>query len=246
MDRRSFLLGALGGAALSASWTPLRALSAAPPLDGLRLRHPTLGHIEINTQEGWIGTARWRVEGLNAPQPGAVAPDGAVWSCELGAHRLMRISAEGQVTAFGAYGAALGQLCYPRGLTLGPDGLIYLADGLNHRVQIFDQRGIALGQIGDGALNGPRGVAFDRAGRLYVTDAGARRVRVFDVGSGAQRLAFGLSEDQPFSPSGIYIDDEGGVHVSDIARAEILTFDTQGAPRRRRALRVGRGVEVRA
>jgi DNA-binding beta-propeller fold protein YncE len=73
----------------------------------------------------------------------------------------------------------------PRDLAIGPDGRLYIADELNHRVRAVDlDTGIittvmGTGQRGQGEdgraplqtdLAHPAGVAFDLDGRLYVTD----------------------------------------------------------------------------
>lgn len=54
-------------------------------------------------------------------------------------------------------------------------GRTYVADFLNHRVQIFTNRGRYLGQVAD-SLQHPTDVTVSEHGTLYVVDVGTRRV----------------------------------------------------------------------
>jgi DNA-binding beta-propeller fold protein YncE len=71
-------------------------------------------------------------------------------------------------------------------ITIAADGAVWIADGGNNRVQVFNPDGsfkFAIGQAGqDGSvnLNFPSQVAFDRDGNAFVTDQNNNLVRVFD------------------------------------------------------------------
>ena len=80
----------------------------------------------------------------------------------------------------------------PRDLVFGPDGRLYIADELNHRIRAID---LATGLIntvagngnatffGDGGpatgagLNRPGGLDFDAQGMLYIADTYNHRIR---------------------------------------------------------------------
>ena len=80
----------------------------------------------------------------------------------------------------------------PRDLEFGPDGRLYVADELNHRVRAIDlDTGIITtvagsgirGYSGDGgpavdaAFDRPTGLAFDAQGKLYIADYNNHRIR---------------------------------------------------------------------
>ena len=95
-----------------------------------------------------------------------------------------------------ADGPALGaQFDGPQGLTLGPDGALWVADKNNLRVrriapgggQVDTVAGNGLWQTFDGpatqvGLGGPSGLAFGKDGALYIADSGAHCIRRLQAG----------------------------------------------------------------
>ena len=72
----------------------------------------------------------------------------------------------------------------PERVAIGGDGNVYVADTLNHRIQVFDPEGRFLCKWGtegkgDGQFNEPLGLAIDGAGNVYVADAHNDRIQVF-------------------------------------------------------------------
>ena len=80
----------------------------------------------------------------------------------------------------------------PRDIEIGPDGRVYIADELNHRIRRFDPvTGIITTVAGTGVnafsgdegpaiaaqLNHPTGIAFDANGWLYIADQYNHRIR---------------------------------------------------------------------
>jgi DNA-binding beta-propeller fold protein YncE len=62
---------------------------------------------------------------------------------------------------------------------------IYVVDGGNHRVAVYDKQGKFLFSIGregieDGEFRGPVGIDVDRDGMIYVADAGNFRIQIFN------------------------------------------------------------------
>ena len=72
----------------------------------------------------------------------------------------------------------------PSDVAVGRDHLIYVVDGVNNRIVVFDESGkmsFSFGTKGSerGQFNAPLGITVDRSGTVYVADTGNRRVQVF-------------------------------------------------------------------
>jgi RHS repeat-associated protein len=172
---------------------------------------------------------------LNAPRGLALGPDGSLYIAEFGNHRVRRIGPDGIITTVAGTGtgnwsgdgglATAAQINQPYGVALGPDGSLYIADYLNHRLRQVTPDGIittvaGTGQQlygGDGSpaaaapLRGPQGVAMGQDGSLYIADFINNRVRrirpVFQGLADAQRRIASEdgSEVYEFSPEGRHL-----------------------------------------
>jgi len=85
----------------------------------------------------------------------------------------------------GVAGTGEGALTSPRNMEPGPDGLIYVADSGNHRIQVFDRDGQFVrgwGSFGSepGQFNEPWGLAIDDQ-YLYVADTWNHRIQKFTL-----------------------------------------------------------------
>jgi DNA-binding beta-propeller fold protein YncE len=83
--------------------------------------------------------------------------------------------------SIGKPGQGIGELSYPYDVKVDPDGVIYVCEFGNSRIQLFDQDGHSLEMLGGAGigltqLNNPWAICFDRAGDLYVADALNHRV----------------------------------------------------------------------
>ncbi|OQV22365.1 putative Brain tumor protein [Hypsibius exemplaris] len=91
------------------------------------------------------------------------------------------------LSRFGETGGAPGQLDSPHGFCLGPTGEIIVADTMNNRIQVFDQKGSLLFSWGTsgyrkGRLWQPRKVAYiETLDRVVVSDRGrdCSRLQIF-------------------------------------------------------------------
>ncbi len=138
--------------------------------------------------------------------------------------------------------SALGSVTTPRNVAVGPDGLIYVADSGNHRVQVFDANGAALNAWGSfgpepGQFNEPWGLAVDDS-FVYVADTWNHRVQKFTL-DGELVGVFGTSgsptpEDpsgalgQFFGPRDIAILADGRLIVSDTGNHRLQVLDKDG------------------
>lgn len=123
----------------------------------------------------------------------ALREGNAVYKLDLRAGTLHHAAGNGKKGFTGNGGPATqATLSGPKGLALGPDGNVYLADTESHSIRMLDlQRGTleliaGTGQPGDGPegdplqcrMKRPHGVFVDRDGSILVGDSEAHRVRV--------------------------------------------------------------------
>lgn len=90
-----------------------------------------------------------------------------------------------QILQIGGRGSESGKFTWPRGISVGPDNQISVADSSNHRVQVFDANGTYLSEFGtygnaDGEFDCLAGVAINRIGQYIIADRYNHRIQVFD------------------------------------------------------------------
>ncbi len=141
--------------------------------------------------------------------------------------------------AFGSGpGAAPGQFNFPFGVAVDPNGRVFVADDLNHRVVRFGPKSAypykaRWGSYGTrpGELAYPRAIAVDGAGTLYVTNTGNDRIDVFDRSGGLLR-SFGISgrsNGQFNTPLGVGADGSGIRAVTDSVNGRVQLLNPDGS-----------------
>ncbi len=183
---------------------------------------------------------------FSAPRDIATAPDGSLFVADSRNHRIVHLDAQGLfLNAWGGYGNVLdgevpgGLFNEPWGLAVGPDGLVYVADTWNHRIQVFTQEGEFLRMWNSfevvGTMDGfwgPRGITVDKDNRVFVTDTGKQRVVIFDsMGNYLTQFGgLGLDAGKLDEPVGIDIADDGRVYIADTwnYRVQVFTPDASG------------------
>ncbi len=125
-------------------------------------------------------------------------------------------------------GTALG-LNQPSGVTVSRDGSVYVTDTYNHRVVKLNSEGSFISAWGSkgrepGQFIYPEGIAVDSIGNVYVTDTenpyyneDSHRVQKFDMNGNfiTQWGGYGPDNGSFMNPSGIAVDADGYVYVSD-------------------------------
>lgn len=123
----------------------------------------------------------------------------------------------------------------PVGLSVGPDGNVYVADTHYARVMVFRPDGKLLRQwgsmgTGPGQFTYPTDVAFDSRGQIYVSEYGGNdRIQVFD-GEGKFVSQFGregCKEGEFCRPQSMLIDGDV-LYVADACNHRIQVFKTDG------------------
>jgi len=117
-----------------------------------------------------------------------------------------------------------GDFYFPNGVAIAKNGDLYVADGNNRRVQVFDKDG-AFKQIVP-TSGTPRGIGIDKNQRLFVVDALAHTVDVYDL-DGTRILGFGspgVALGQFRFPSDVAFDRQGRIFVSDRENNQIQVW----------------------
>ncbi|XP_074113806.1 tripartite motif containing protein thin isoform X3 [Cotesia typhae] len=140
-----------------------------------------------------------------------------------------------QLLKFGMRGSGAGCFTWPRGLAVGPDNSIVVADSSNHRVQVFDGNGNFVKEFGtygsgEGEFDCLAGVAVNRIGQFIIADRYNHRIQVLDP-SGRFLRAFGSqgTGDGRFNyPWGITTDALGFIYVCDKENHRVQVFQSDG------------------
>lgn len=121
----------------------------------------------------------------------------------------------------------VGDFSAAAGITVGPEGLVYVADEAEGFVHVLSPEGRGLRRIGSpgaapGQLDRPSDLD-ESGGRLYVVDAGNRRLQVFEAASG-RLLAVWTGFDRP---RGVAAQGER-IYVSEPAAGTVGVYDRAG------------------
>jgi DNA-binding beta-propeller fold protein YncE len=135
--------------------------------------------------------------------------------------------------SWGEPGTDPGCFNVPHNLVTDAEGLVYVADRENHRVQVFDGEGRYLAQLNN--LHRPCGLHADRAGdgRLYVGELGtdlAVNAAVPNIGNRVSIISLkgdllgrigdrfgGEKPGQFVAPHGVALDSHGDVYVAEVS-----------------------------
>ena len=187
---------------------------------------------------------------ISGPLGIAVALDGSLYIADTGNNRVRQVATDGTISTVAGTGTAgysgdggqgtNAQLYHPIRVAISPDGALYIADLVNHRVRKLRSDGLIStvagngvpGYSGDGGpateaeLNNPVGLAVGADDRLYIADSGNNRIRMVGVDGSIVTLAgngtagYG-GETGPGAaaslndPAGIAVGPDGMVYVAD-------------------------------
>ncbi len=136
-----------------------------------------------------------------------------------GEHRIDVFSLAGKhLRTLGRLGAEPGAFHFPSALSVASDGILFVSDTLNFRVQLFDRNGALVGSFGElgtgmvGAFDKIKGIAFDSFRNVYIVDA-EQGVHILNA-SYRPLMLFG---ERPYTgaPGPIVIDSKNRIFVGD-------------------------------
>jgi tripartite motif-containing protein 71 len=120
----------------------------------------------------------------------------------------------------------------PSDVAVSPDNRIFVMDGVNHKIKVFDSGGAFLSEFGrqgagPGEFRQPLGVDIDGSGRVYVADTGNHRVQVLTPeGNFIAEIRLKGTSAHPADPTDLAIDeDRNRGYIVDNDNHRILVYD---------------------
>ena len=116
---------------------------------------------------------------------GVVVTDNVIAVSDLSSHQVKKYSLQGNIlSVIGCHGNKNGQFNHPMGLTFDSNKLLYVIDGINCRVQVFnkdDTFAFLFGSRGNnpGQFQWPVRISIDPNNNVLVTDCDANGIHIF-------------------------------------------------------------------
>ena len=130
--------------------------------------------------------------------------------------------------------AANSPLSLPTDVAVAPDGRIYVVDGNNDRVAVYNPDGKFLATIGkqgtaDGELSAPIGIDVDANGNVYVADSGNDRLQVFNSAGKFIRQIPVREKHRHIKPIDVAVDNANGIlYVTGNTNHKVMLYTVKG------------------
>lgn len=132
--------------------------------------------------------------------------------------------------SFGSLGTLDGQFISPKNIYLSRNELLWITDGKNNRVQIFDTDGAFIGKISYENMKSPCSITQDNDYNTYILDSEDCKIRVFDKNNNFifEFGGKGEKEENLNSASSILFLSENRIYVTAHQENLIKVYDTKG------------------
>ena len=118
-----------------------------------------------------------------SPDAVAVDPSGTLWALDKEKAMLAKLDKSGKkVFGFGTSGSRPGELYDPEDFVISKEGIVFVADTGNHRIQAFSSDGVYLKEIrkdASGEMKSPTQIALDPMDNIYVLDKDRAIVSIY-------------------------------------------------------------------
>ena len=120
----------------------------------------------------------------------------------------------------------------PSDVSVSKNGLIYVVDGVNNKIKVFDSKGRFLYSFGkEGAgraeFRSPLGIDIDDEGRLYIADSGNQRMQILEAKGGfISEIKVPGYKNHPADPTDVGVDDlNNKCYIVDNDNHRVLAYD---------------------
>jgi YD repeat-containing protein len=217
---------------------------------------------EFNEKHEWqlaFGSEGTGASQFKEPKAIAVAPNGNVYVSDAANNRVQEFSEKGVfVAAFGfgvkdekaefeicttgckagIAGSGNGQFSAPRGIAVGANDTVWVADNSNNRVEEFNEKSEYVTQFGskgtgNGQFKEPKGIAVDASGNVWVADSVNNRVQEFTPSTTTFLTAFadkGTGNGQFEEPWGIAFAANGTAYIADAKNNRVEQWTPASRP----------------
>lgn len=154
------------------------------------------------------------------------AKGGKIYVSNNSLHNVEVLSDTGKaINSFGGAGSAQGQLFFPYGIGILPNGNILVSETGNLRIQEFTQKGqfvqTFLGETNKIGLGKPGPLFVDSMGRIYIGDLSGHQVIILNKNRKVIRKIKGIQY-----PHGLSVDEQNNkLYVADSGKAAVKVFD---------------------
>lgn len=238
---------------------------AASPLGDIIVTDRTNNSIRRMTTDGVVttilgdGTSGYAdgdvsIAKLDYPWRSCVDKDGNIFIADRNNHAIRKIDVNGLVSTVAGTGTAgyadgpgpQAQFNQPIDVAVDANGVLYVADNINHKIRKImpdgtvstvagGAAGFADGDVATALFRNPSGLTVDGAGNVYVADRLNHRIRKIDIasgqvstvaGAGTTGSRDGLVEEAQFnSPYGLEVDVDGSIVVADLSNHKIRLIE---------------------
>jgi tripartite motif-containing protein 71 len=157
----------------------------------------------------------------------SISPLGEITVADADNSRLIRMDNFNHFSRYvGDFGYGRGSLLLPAGMAVDGDGRIWVADGGNGRIAVYDDYGNYLFEIGAGHLKSPAAVAIAPSGAVWAADRGMAAVYAF-AADGRLLLKVAAADGEEFTfadVEAIAVSRDDRLYVADSGGNRVLVY----------------------